>query len=131
MPETLRRPPGRYDEPKHPSWLLPLLGGTLAGSLVIVLFWTWSNASDRRTPSTLKGFEVVSDEAVEIRFEVHKADDVTVTCALKALDRVGAVVGTEDVVVPAGKDEVEHRLATSARASAVQVVGCSGPTPAP
>ena len=127
MAETLRRPPGRYDEPRHPSWLLPLLGGTLAGSLVLVLFWTWSNASDRRTASTLKGFEVVSDEVVEIRFEVHKAPSSSVTCLLRALGEDKAVVGSEQVVVgpsDAGPVRVTHRLTTSARAVAGEVARC-------
>jgi hypothetical protein len=131
MAETLRRPPGRYDEPRYPAWLLPAMGGVLAAVLVSLLLLSWVSTSGRRTPSTLKGFDVVSDEAVDVRFEVRKSDGDSVVCALRALDSKGAVVGTEDVVVPVGQHEVEHRLATTARAYAAQVVGCSGPTPAP
>jgi hypothetical protein len=100
--------------------------GLLLVALALASYAAWHRAAARTTAS-LRGYHVVDDHAVEVRFEVHRRHDAQVVCAVRATDRTGAQVGTADVTVAAGVTTVRHVLSTSARAAAAQVTGCSSP----
>lgn len=125
---TWRRPPGRYDErrslPRAVTWALL---GVLGLALLVGVYAAWDRFSGSRVPFTLLGYDVVSDSAVDVRFEVHKAPSSTVRCFLRALDADKRVVGSETVAVgPTTRTpgRVEHRLSTTGRAVAAEVTRC-------
>jgi len=130
MTETpaLRRPPGRYDDRRPlPRPLLHTLLGVLGLALLLGTYAAWDRYSSGRVPFSVRGYEVVDDRTVEIRFEVHKAPSSTVTCFLRALGTEKQVVGSEEVEVGPSDDapvRVTHRLATSARAVTGEVSRC-------
>ena len=126
MTSPLRRPPGRYDEPRRlPRPLAYALAGLLGVALLAFSYWAWDRASSGRTRVTVLGYEVVDEHAVDVRFEVTKDATATVVCEVRARDRDGAEVGSEDVTVGPGKTVVTWRLTTVRRAATGEVTGCS------
>jgi hypothetical protein len=78
--------------------------------------------------SSVRGYNVVSDDQVDIVVLVRRADgDRPVTCILRARDRQGREVGRLSVEVPPGADEVvlTESVTTSGRAILGEVQGCS------
>ena len=123
---TVRRPPGRYDEPRrYPRWLTVTLAAVLGAALLAFAYVAWDRATSGRTRFTVLGYDVIDDHAVEVRFEVTKGADATVVCEVRARDRDGVEVGSEDVTVGPGSTVVTHRLATVRRAATGEVTGCS------
>jgi hypothetical protein len=130
MPPTsaFRRPPGRYDDrrPLPKPAVVALLAG-LGVALLIGTYAAWDRYSSGRVPFSVLGYEVLSDQAVEVRFEVHKAPSSTVTCLVRARGRDGGFVASEQVEVgpsQSGPVRVTHRLTTSARAVNGEVARC-------
>ena len=102
-PSGLRRPPGRYDEPRT----LPrpvLLGGAalLVAVLTVFSVVAYRHYAQGRTPFRNVDYEVQSDTRVLVRFEVVKDAGKTVRCLLQARDRNNAEVGS--LVATVGPD---------------------------
>jgi hypothetical protein len=72
------------------------------------------------------GYDVESDTAITISFELHKPRGRVATCGVEALDRHGAVVGSATVRVddPGEQVTTSRRLVTGARAATAIVTGC-------
>jgi hypothetical protein len=107
--------------------VLYAVAGGLGLALLALTFAAWDRFSDSRVPFTVLGYRVVSDTAVEVRFEVHKAMSSTVTCLVRARDRAGAEVGHARVQVGPSNDapvRVTHLLPTSGRAATGEVTAC-------
>jgi hypothetical protein len=128
---TLRRPPGRYDERSPlPRPLLTALAAVGALLLLAFAYFGYSRFSTGRTSFGLLGYAVVDAQTVEITFEVHKPLTDTVVCAVVARDSDNTTVGKQDVTVgPAERDpaQVTRRFATTHRAATVDVTSCSAP----
>ena len=128
---TLRRPPGRYDEPKPlPRPLLYAGAGVGAVVLIAFAYFGYSRFATGRTTFGLTAYQVVDDTHVQVTFEVHKALDATVVCALVARDKDNVTVGRQDVTVgPAERDPARatERFTTTHRAATVVVTSCSTP----
>jgi hypothetical protein len=123
---AFRRPPGRYDEARRtPRWLTLVGAAVLGIALLAFSYAAWQRTSAGRTSVTVLGYHVVDDHAVDVRFEVSKGAGTTVVCAVRARDRDGVEVGSEDVTVGPGSTVVTHRLTTSRRAATGEVTGCS------
>ncbi|WP_165700155.1 DUF4307 domain-containing protein [Ornithinimicrobium ciconiae] len=74
------------------------------------------------------GFEIVSDEQIDVRFDVRRDPTRAVTCDLHALDEHHARVGTGQVTVPpADTSPTRHvePLRTVSRAVTGYVDSCS------
>lgn len=129
MTTTLRRPEGRYDEPRRlPRPIFYLLAGLLGLVVLGGLFGAWQTFEDRGTPYTVQGYTVVSDTSVEITFEVPLSPGGVVHCDLRARDRQGREVGHDRVQVGpqrATPVRVTRAITTSARAASAEVSGCS------
>jgi hypothetical protein len=126
MTTAIRRPPGRYDEPTRlPRPVLLALAALGALALLALTYLAWDRTTGGRTHASVLGYRVVDDHAIEVRFEVAKNHAATVVCALRARDRDGVLVGSEDVTVGPGNGVVTHRLTTSSRAAVAEVTGCS------
>jgi Domain of unknown function (DUF4307) len=67
-----------------------------------------------------------ADRSVRVHYQIAKSKGEKVSCTLIAYDTDHARVGQMEVTVPAGTGDVDRRqqLATSARATAVDVLGC-------
>ena len=126
-PPALRRPPGRYDEPRKLSRPV-LLSGTalLVAALVGFAYVGWRHYAASRTPFTNLGY-AVSDSAVVVRFQVVKDAGKTVTCLLQARDRDNAEVGSLVTTIgPDGSGTLKREVSvpTTRRAVAAEVLSC-------
>ena len=127
---TPRRPPGRYDERRVlPARRLRLgLAGAVALVGLVAAYMLFARYTARTATAAVRGFTVVSDAQVEVRFEVRKPGPATTYCVVRARAADGAEVGSTAVRVgPAGQGTVQvtYRLATSGRANTGEVDGCS------
>ena len=77
--------------------------------------------------SQLIKFVVVSDQRVDVTFEVQRDGTKTTTCVLRAQNVHHADVGYATVTITPGRDYVQptYALATSGRADTAEVLGCS------
>jgi hypothetical protein len=98
-------------------------------AVLVALAWMgFARTSGGRTRFGVTSYEVLSDSRVRIRFDVRKNSSASLTCALVARSRDHANVGQADVEVgPSARDvvRVTEVLTTTARASTVEVSGCS------
>lgn len=129
---TPRRPLGRYDEPKTVSRGALIAVAVVGGLALVVFAWFgYSRFSNGRPTYGITGYHVVDDTSVELRFEVHKDLQSTITCALVARDRDKVTVGRKDVVVGPGEREtvqVTEVLTTTGRAATADIASCSRPS---
>ena len=121
---------GRYGGRREPRrarpWLAVLLATLiLAGATVLALRLYLTYGEPPHAGRVLAETDR-TDTAVTVRFEVRsRADDRPVTCRLRARGFDGAVVGSAEVVVPAGRRVVQtYTLPTRARAALVDIPGC-------
>jgi hypothetical protein len=120
---TPARPAGRYG-PAPRTGRRPVVIAALVTLAVVVLAWILWVVVESRSPVqwTDVGFDIVSDQQVDVTYDVHKDPDATVTCTLRALDRAKGTVGTADVVVGPGASGAVRRTDT-VRTSALAVTG--------
>ena len=128
-----RRPVGRYDERRSLSRGTRVGGAAvLVVALVAATFWAYQRFSGGQVQFGTRGYEVVSDTEVDVRFEVQKGVLESVRCSLTARDRDSVVVGTRDVVVgPSDREAVITRssVTTTHRATTAEAVRCERVTP--
>lgn len=130
---TFRRPAGRYDAGRGLltqrllAVILVVVVVALVGALVKTLYErTTRGVVDAR----VLGFTVVSDSAVDIRFEVFKDAGERAYCIVRSRGLDGAEVG-KDVVVVDGTGTADRRLQheatlrTTAEAVTGELAGCS------
>ena len=124
----LRRPPGRYDEPRPlPSWARVGGGVLLVGALLAFSFVGYRHWAGGRAPFTNDGFAVGSDSAVTVRFSVVVEAHQQVQCLLQARDRDNREVGSTVVTVSSGTSRTVHRsvaVTTIRRAVTGEVLSC-------
>ena len=116
----------RYGEDRSRRGTYLLAGVLIAVFLVIVALVTyWVSASG---PSTqLIQFSVVSDQRVDIHFEVSRDGHGSTTCVLRAQGEHHDDVGYASVTIAPGPAYLQatYPLATAARAVTAEVLGCS------
>ena len=126
MTSAIRRPEGRYDEPRRlPRPLAYALGAVLGVLVLVGTFLAWERSSAHRTSASVIRYRVVDDHSISITFDVAKSEDSTVVCALLAVASDGADVGKKDVTVGPGPRVITATVPTSRRAAVGQVTGCS------
>lgn len=106
-------------------WVIGSVGVAVMAALAV---WFGVSATAGKVHWYNGGFEVVSDEQVEIRFDVRRDPSRAVECQLHALDAKHARVGTGSVVVPpTEKSPSRHieSLRTVSRATTGYVDSCS------
>jgi len=123
-------PPGRYGRRREPGRRRhPLIVVLLIPVVVVGLWIAWTlydkYGSPTFNPSSATAVDV-TDTSVTVRFSVHKPAGQTGSCRVRARDYSGTEVGAADVPIGAGTDlTIAYPLPTSARAYAVDVVGCT------
>ena len=127
-PSALRRPPGRYDDPRPlPTWARVGGAALVVVALVAFSFVGYRHWANGRAPFTNDGFSVDSDTAVTVRFSVVVEAHHTVRCGLQARDRDNTEVGSKVVTLTSGTSRTLHRserFATAHRAVAAEVLSC-------
>jgi Domain of unknown function (DUF4307) len=96
----------------------------LVVTAAVVLGWILWVVIDSRSPVhwTDVGFVIVSDQQVDVTYDVHKDAAATVTCTLRALDQGKGTVGTAEIVIGPSRSDVTRRTDT-VRTSALAVTG--------
>jgi hypothetical protein len=124
----LRRPPGRYDEPR--TLPRPLLVGGAVVLLTALLgfsYVAYRHYASTRAAFTNLDYRVASDSSVLIRFRIALDKGETAQCVLQARDRDNVEVGSV-LVTLTGKGSspftVERTLPTKHRAVAGEVLSC-------
>ena len=77
--------------------------------------------------ATVLGYQVASDHAVDVRFQVDNRDNGrTAACTVRARDYNGEEVGRLDVPVPTGRQTqvLSATIRTSSRAISGEVLDC-------
>jgi hypothetical protein len=102
--------------------------GGIVGLVVAVLigWWTLRNEGQRITATTI-GYQVQSDTAVTVNFDVSRPPGLAVTCTVQAMDGHFTVVGSADFVVPPEGEQVVHlqkAIRTTSRAVTGVVQDC-------
>lgn len=106
-------------------WVIGGIGVTIMVALAV---WFGISATAGKVHWVNTGFEVMSDEQVDVRFDLRRDPSRAVECALHALDAQHARVGTATVVVgPSEESPSRHiePLRTVARATTGYVDSCS------
>lgn len=106
-------------------WLLGAAALLLASLFVI---WIVRGQSDAPVHKDV-GFDLVSSAGVTADFEVTRAPDQTVRCGIEALNEDWAVVGYQELTLPADSGEertTAHRvpIRTTNQANTAQVFDC-------
>jgi hypothetical protein len=94
--------------------------------LAVVGFVTYRLATNG-VQSTLLRFTVVSDTRVDVTFDVRRDEVSDTVCVLRAQNEKHADVGYATVRITRGRTYVQptYSLATYARATTAEVLGCS------
>ena len=123
-----RRPPGRYDDARRSSRLLVVAAAVVVGALIAAgVYVLYERHSEGRLPYEVRGYQVVSDTAVRISFEVSLATGERGECKLRARGRTGEDVGSAVIPVGPGKGGAlltSYDLPTTGRASTGEIVDC-------
>ncbi|MFD6533022.1 DUF4307 domain-containing protein [Streptomyces sp. NPDC060184] len=123
-------PEGRYgrNRDQQADRTLRVVGAVLGAALVGVIVWIgvdYIGGTD--ISAELIKSKVVSDERAEAHLEVHKDEDSGGFCTVRALDAAGSEVARKDFRFDqhVGRIDEVVALRTTARASAVELVGCT------
>ncbi|WP_114907182.1 DUF4307 domain-containing protein [Ornithinimicrobium murale] len=112
--------------PSQRTWWIVGTIGVLVMSGIAV--WFGIAATSGKVHWVNTGFDVISDEQVDIRFDLRRDPDRAVLCDLHALDGHHARVGTGQVTVPPAAESPSRHiepLRTVARAVTGYVDTCS------
>ena len=102
------------------------LGATGLLALTAVVSYIGLKQAAPPLTATVLGYQVTSDHAVDVRFQVDKAADRSALCTLRARASSGEEVGRLDVPVAAGarSQTLTATVKTSARAIVGEVSEC-------
>ena len=124
----IRRPPGRYDEPRRSSRVLVVLAAVAVAGLVVGgVYALYQQNRAGRLAHEVRAFQVLSDTTVRVEFEVRLAEGERGECKVRARGRDGAETGAAVVPVGPGTGGVlvtSYDLRTSTRASTGEVAAC-------
>lgn len=120
----------RYGIRRTPWWGYLGLSAVVAAFIAALGYVGWQLAAPGIDYQVLS-WRVVSDDRVDITFEVTRADDVDVYCILRAQDSTWADVGYAVTVLPRGTTYAQqtYSLRTIAPAYGIEVLGCSAGGP--
>ncbi|MFF7361202.1 DUF4307 domain-containing protein [Streptomyces sp. NPDC008125] len=123
-------PEGRYGRSRdeQADRRLRVIGAVLGAALVGLIVWIgvdYIGGTD--ISAELIKSKVVSDERAEAHLEVRKDKDSGGFCTVRALDAAGSEVARKDFRFDQHVGRVDEVVAlrTTARASAVELVGCT------
>ncbi len=91
----------------------------VSAAALAALFWIALYHANPAVRGTLLGYEVTSDRAVEVRFEVWRKQGVTAQCVVRARNAEGVEVGSRVITIPAGEHRVEETVVLETRSRAI------------
>ena len=91
----------------------------VAAAALTGLVWIALYQANPPVRGTLLGYEVTSDRAVEVRFEVWRRPGVTAQCVVRARNAEGVEVGSRLITIPAGERRVIRTEVLETRSRAV------------
>ena len=108
---------------------LVAIGAGVGVAVVVVAWGLWAGLLSPASAIETKdvGYEVVADDAVEVRWQLTVSADTAVTCALRAASEKHAVVGWKLVEVPPAEQHTRiltESLRTSEPAVVASVYRC-------
>ncbi len=119
-------PQARYRESRAQRWTLYAAGALFFTVLVSMVGWVAWHFSTPPFRYQFYGYRILSDQTVEVTFEVTKDPDKAVSCTIRALNDYREEVGRKNVVVSAGERQlrVTETLRTRGRAVMGEVREC-------
>jgi hypothetical protein len=102
-------------------------GGVVLVAVVVWALWTGVGGAVTALDVTTTGITIVGDEATDVQWLVTGRAGTTLVCAIEATDDSGAIVGLQEVVVPAAgriNREGATRVRTVRRASNGLIDSC-------
>lgn len=98
----------------------------VAAAALTGLLWIALYQANPAVRSTLLGYEVTSDRAVKVRFEVWRRPGVVAQCVVRARNAEGVEVGSRLIIIPAGERRVIRTevLETRSRAISGELKDC-------
>ncbi|WP_329559462.1 DUF4307 domain-containing protein [Streptomyces uncialis] len=126
-------PEGRYGRSaeERTDRRLRVTGAVLGAGLLGLVTWIgYGYISSQTLSGEMIRFKVVSDRAIETHLEVRKDSEARGFCTVRAQSEDGAEVGRADFRFDQRSDRVDEvvTLRTTARATAVELVGCESDT---
>ncbi|WP_328905519.1 DUF4307 domain-containing protein [Streptomyces sp. NBC_00234] len=121
---------GRYgrSEDQRADRKLKIIGAVLGAGLLGVIVWIgFDYVGGKDINAEVIKSKVVSDERVEAHLEVRKDPDAGGYCTLRSLSEDGSEVARKDFRfdAPTGRIDEVVSLRTTARATAVELMGCT------
>ncbi|MDR7279277.1 DUF4307 domain-containing protein [Catenuloplanes atrovinosus] len=125
-------PAGRYgrrrEQRRRRPWLIAAaLAVVLLGGLMVA-YVEWRKYGDPAYDAQVISYTDITDTGIVVHFRVNVPADGTAACTVRARNRAGTTVGSEEVRVtgtPGGEPvTVDHRLATTERAFIGEVLRC-------
>ncbi|WP_282695735.1 DUF4307 domain-containing protein [Streptomyces sp. CC208A] len=123
-------PEGRYGRSADEAADRKLkVAGAVLGVLFLAVFgwFGWHYVIDSKISAEMIKFDVVSDSEVRAHLEIRKDAGVEGVCTLRSRSEDGVEVARKDVVVDdeAGRVDRVFSLRTTARATTVELLGCT------
>lgn len=124
-------PQGRYgrSQDERADRRLRVIGAILGAALVGLIVWIGVDyVGGTDISAELIKSKIVSDDRAEAHLEVRKDKDSDGFCTVRALDAEGVEVARKDFRFDQPLDRVDEVVAlrTTSRASAVELLGCTG-----
>lgn len=91
----------------------------IAAAALTGLLWIALYQANPPVRGTLLGYEVTSDRAVEVRFELWRRPGITAQCVVRARNAEGVEVGSRLIIIPAGERRVIRTEVLETRSRAV------------
>lgn len=115
----------RYGVRERPRWLIAL---AVVGGVTLLMLGTWY-AWERANPDIASGlstYSVISDDHVEVTFDVVRRPAEPAVCVVRARAVDGFDVGYAEVSLPAQSGRITHtyQLRTAYRALMAELLGC-------
>jgi hypothetical protein len=123
-PASRRYGPGAATGTDRKLKVMAIVLGALGA---IVLGWYgWHTVAGDKVSAQVVAFKVVSDQAVEIHLEVHKAAGGAAVCTLRSQDADHNEVGRKDVRITRHGEQVDTvvTVRTTARGETGELLSC-------
>jgi hypothetical protein len=130
QPEAPIFPPGRYghrrEGGRRPHLVPIVLAVIFAAALAGLTLRLYNQYGAHSYQSSVVRYGEVTDDHVQVTFEVRKPAGDSALCRLRALDRSGVEAGYAEVKVGTGsRVTTTSTIATKRRAVLVDILGCN------
>lgn len=107
--------------------LLTILGGTIAAVLVAWVAWAGLDSAGANLETAERGYTIVDDGAIDVRFAVSVPAGTPTRCVVQALNEQFAIIGWKVIDLPAADTHTtahQERVRTTQRANTGLIYRC-------